>query len=293
LLRALASLGIFAEDPHGRFTSTPLGACLEDRPGSQRALAIMSGSEHYRAWADLLYSVQTGRNAFEHIYGQPVFDYLAAHPEAGRIFDAAMTGVHGAETQAMLAAYDFSPFRTLVDVGGGNGTVLTAVLHKYPALQGILFDRPEVIERARPNLRAAGVETRCRAVTGNFFAAVVEGGDAYLMRHIIHDWDDEQCHTILTNCHRALRPGGKLLVVECVVPPGNEPFSGKFLDVNMLVIPGGQERTEAEYRRLFEAAGFRLTRIVPTATEVCVIEGEKSTVEPRGSGARRGLSPPG
>ncbi|HEV3256213.1 MAG TPA: methyltransferase [Gemmataceae bacterium] len=275
LLRALASVGVFAEDAGGRFRLTPPAACLlSDAPGSQRAAALMMGEEHFRCWTDLLYSIETGETAFEHVYGEPVFTYLATHPHAAKVFDEAMTSIHGAETGAMLAVYDFSPVRTLVDVGGGNGTLLTTVLRKYPSMRGILFDRPDVIERARANLKAAGLEERCQAVAGSFFESVPPGGDAYLLRHIVHDWDDGECQTILRNCRKVMPQTGRLLVIESVIPPGNEPCFGKLLDVNMLVIPGGMERTEPEYRDLFAKAGFTLSRVVPTDREVSVVEGQ-------------------
>jgi hypothetical protein len=274
LLRALASLGVFTEDEQGRFALTPLAETLRgDVPGSLRAVAVMMGAEHFRCWGELLYSVQTGRTAFEKLYGEPIFSYLAARPQAARTFDAAMVGIHGRETAAMLDAYDFSGLGTLVDVGGGNGSLLSATLHRHPQLRGVLYDRPDVVERALPALKAAGLEERCRAVGGNFFESVPAGGDAYLLRHIIHDWYDEQALTILRNCRRVMPPHGKLLLVEAVIPPGNGPFWSKFLDLNMLVIPGGMERTEGEYRELLAGAGFRLTRVVPTASEVSVIEG--------------------
>ena len=273
LLRALASVDVFREHDDHTFALTPLATCLlSDVVGSQRPVAIMMGEEHYRAWAELLYSLETAKPAFDKVYGQPVFSYLAQHPTAAKIFDGAMTGIHGVETRAMLGAYDFAAFGTLVDIGGGNGSLLSVVLERYPKLQGILFDRADVIERARAHLKMAGLEQRCTTVAGNFFEQVPGGGDAYLMRHIIHDWNDEQSLTILRNCHKAMKPQAKLLLVESVIPPGNEPFFGKWLDVNMLVIPGGQERTEQEYRELFQKAGFQLTRIVPTTMEVSVIE---------------------
>jgi SAM-dependent methyltransferase len=273
VLRALASVGVFAEDDRGRFGLTPLAACLrKDVPGSQWAMAVMMGEEHFRAWAEVLASVRTGEPAFDRVYGRPIFDYLADHSEAARTFDAAMTGVHGAETAAMLDAYDFAGLGTLVDVGGGNGTLLVGTLQRNPGLRGVLFDRPHVVERARDNLRAAGLDGRCTVVGGDFFESVPGGGDAYLMRHIIHDWDDERSRVILRNCRRVVRPGGRLLLVETVIPPGNGASFAKFLDVNMLVIPGGRERTEAQYRDLLGAAGFRLTRVVPTRMEVDVIE---------------------
>lgn len=275
VLRALASVGVFVEDADGKFGLTPPAACLQsDVPGSQRSLAIMMGEEHFRSWADLLYSVQTGQPAFDRIFGKPIFPYLAEHPEAAAIFDDAMTGVHGTETAAMLDAYDFSPFRTVMDVGGGNGTMLATVLNRHPKLQGILFDRADVIDRAQTNLRKLGVADRCQTIAGDFFKSIPAGGDAYLMRHIIHDWNDDQSQTILRHCRRAMNQNGKLLLVESVIPPGNDPFFGKLLDVNMLVIPGGMERTEAQYRELYRSAGFQLTRIVPTKAEISVIEGK-------------------
>ncbi len=273
LLRTLASIGIFAEE-QGYFVLTPLAECLLDP--STKAMATMRGECQYRAWGELLYSVQSGQSAFEKVYGKPIFDFLSENRETGNLFDQAMTGVHGRETEAMLEAYDFTGIRTLADIGGGNGSVLTAILRRYPAMQGILFDLPGVIERAKANVEAAGLEGRCQVVAGNFFEAVPDGADACLLRHIIHDWDDEKSITILRNCRRAMDQGGKLLVIEGVVPPGNEPSVSKFFDLAMMVLPGGMERTEEEYRQLFEAAGFRLTGIVPTRTWVNVIEGEAS-----------------
>lgn len=276
LLRALASVGVFVEQNDHRFGLTPLAECLRsDRPGSQRSLLVMAGEEHFRAWCDFLYSVQTGRNAFEKVFGMPVFDFLSRNPEQAKVFDAAMVGVHGRETAAMLDGYDFSAIRVLADVGGGNGSLLTEALKRHPTMQGILYDLPGVIERAKKSIESAGLADRCRTLSGSFFESVPPGADAYLMRHIIHDWDDGQSLQILRNVHRAMGPQGKLLLVEGVVPPGNDPSFTKLLDLNMLVIPGGKERTEAEYRALYDNAGFRLTRIVPTASEVSVIEGEK------------------
>ncbi len=274
LLRALASVGIFAEDAEGRFGLTDMARCLLDEPMSQRAVAIMMGEEHFVAWAHLLYSVQTGKPAFDHVFGKPVFDYLSEHPQQAKIFDAAMTGFHGEETQTMIDSYDFSQFQTVVDVGGGNGTVLSAILRRNPKVKGILFDLPGVIERAKENLAKGGLADRCQTVAGSFFEKIVPGGDAYLMRHIIHDWTDEQCRAILGNVRKVIPASGKLLIIEMVIPPGNEENIGKLLDLNMLVMPGGQERTEAEYKKLFELAGFRLERIVPTKTAVSVIEGK-------------------
>jgi hypothetical protein len=277
LLRALASVGVFVEDKPGRFSLTPVADCLRsDVPGSQRSLAIMLGEEQYQAWSEFLYCLQTGKTAFDKVFGMPAFDWLSKHPEQAKVFDAAMVGVHGRETSAMTDAYDFSDIPVLADIGGGNGSLLTTVLRKYPAMRAILYDLPGVTERAKANLQAAGLADRCQVIGGSFFESVPEGADAYLMRHIIHDWDDEKATKLLKNVHRAMGKDGRLLVVESVIPPGNEPAFGKLLDLHMLVIPGGKERTDHEYRTLFEAGGFHLTRIVPTKAEVSVIEGRKA-----------------
>jgi hypothetical protein len=270
LLRALASIGIFTEE-EGQFVLTPLAECLLDP--ATKAMVTMRGEFQYRAWGELLYSIQTGKTAFEKLHGKPIFDYLSENPETGKLFDQAMTGVHGRETDAMLEAYDFSGIEMLADIGGGNGSVLTAILKKYPAMRGTLYDLPSVVGRSRANIKAAGLEDRCRVLAGSFFETVPAGADAYLMRHIIHDWDDAQSLTILRHCRQALGNRGKLLLVEGVVPPGNEPSPSKFFDLTMLVLPGGMERTEQQYRELFRAAGFALSRIVPTRTWVSVIEG--------------------
>lgn len=273
LLRALASVEIFYEDDRGRFHITPIAECLLDVHGSQYAVAMMMGDEHYRSWGELLYSVQTGKPAFDHIYGKGIFEYLAEHPEPAKIFDAAMTGFHGPETQAMIESYDYAGVNTLVDIGGGNGSVLTAVLKNNPALKGILYDLPGVIERAKKNIHEAGLSARCQTIAGSFFESAPPGGDAYQMRHIIHDWTDEQCHTILSHIRKVIPKTGRLLVIEMVIKPRNEFQLAKWLDLNMLVLPGGRERTEAEYAEMYAKAGFRLERVVPTPTEVSVIEG--------------------
>lgn len=269
LLRALAGLGIFTEQEDGNFALTPLAECLRDGPESLRSLALMRGSWQYATWGNLLHSVTTGEAAFDALHGQPLFDWLGAHPEAGRIFDAAMTGVHGRETAAMLDAYDFSGINVLADIGGGNGSVICAVLDRYPALRGILFDLPAVCARA-----AVGLTARCQVIAGSFFEGVPAGADTYLLRHILHDWDDARSVTILRQCRAVMQPGQRLLVVEGVVPTGNTPSVSKRYDLSMMVMVGGMERTEQEYRDLFAASGFRLTRIVPTRTWVAVIEGE-------------------
>ena len=276
LLRALASIGIFSESSRKEFSLTPLAEPLRsDVDGSKRALALMSGDKQFQAWGEIVYSIQTGNTAFDKVFGKPIFDYLSETPEKARIFDAAMTGIHGRETGDVLDAYDFSGIEVLADIGGGNGSNISSILKQYPSMNGVLFDLPHVVERAKERVEAAGVSDRCQLIGGNFFESVPSGADAYLMRHIIHDWDDEKALTILHNCHSAMPANSKLLVVESVIPSGNERFAGKFLDLVMLLIPGGKERTESEYRTLFNEAGFELSRIVPTDTELSIVEGVK------------------
>ena len=276
LLRALAGKGIFAEDGARRFSLTPLAEPLQsDAPGSKRAMALMYGDEVFRAWAEIDYSIQTGEIAFDRVFSKPVFDYLGENPDKAKIFDAAMVGIHGRESDAVLDAYDFSDIGVLADIGGGNGSQITGILQKHSSMKGILFDLPHVIERAKDPIDAAGLSTRCELVSGNFFESIPQCADAYMMRHIIHDWNDDKSLTILRNCHRAMSSGSKLLVVESVIPPGNEPFGGKFLDLVMMLVPGGKERTEDEFRRLFSEAGFDLTQVVSTATELSIVEAAK------------------
>ncbi len=276
VLRALASVEIFAEDDQRRFANTPMSELLRrDVEDSKWAWAMMMGEEHFACYGDLLGTVETGKPAFERIYGKPIFEYLAHNPRSAAIFDAAMVSVHGRETGVLAQAYDFSQFATLADIGGGNGSLLVGVLAEHPKVRGILFDLPHVVERAGDYLQKHGVADRVERVAGNFFESIPVTADAYLLRHIIHDWTDEQCLTILRNIHQTMSDDARLLVVESVIPPGNEPGFGKLLDVTMMLIPGGKERTEPEFRELFESAGFELTQIVPTGAEVSVIEAKK------------------
>jgi hypothetical protein len=274
LLRALASVGVFQEGPEQRFSLTPSAECLRtDAPGSLYPMVLLMGEEeHYAAWARLLDCVRTGRTGFELTFGEPLFDYLSKKPEQARLFDAAMTSIHGRETAAMLDAYDVSGFETVADLGGGNGSTLCGILARHPRMRGVLFDLPGVIERARASVASADCADRLEFVAGSFFEAIPEGADAYLLRHIIHDWDDDQSEAILRNVRKVMRPQTRVLVVESVIEPGNEPSFGKLLDLNMLVMPGGVERTEPEYQELFERAGLRLNRVVPTDAGVSVIE---------------------
>ena len=273
LLRGLASVGIFTETTPQVFALTPMAEYLrDDHPQTARPLVIMAGETQYEAWADLLHSVQTGETGFEHRFGRPLFDYLGDHPEQAAMFDRAMVSIHGRETAAVLDAYDFSPFKKIVDVGGGNGSQLIEILQRHPHLTGTVFDLPHVAQRAQQALQTAGLSDRGTTIGGSFFESVPSGGDAYLVRHIIHDWNDDHSRTILKCVRAAMSPQAKLLIIETVIPPGNDPCFAKLLDITMLVIPGGLERTREQYDALLTAAGFKLTRIVPTSGGVDVIE---------------------
>jgi hypothetical protein len=275
VLRALSSVGVFAQDAEGRFAQTPLSATLlTDAPGSLRWLAMTElGEEHYPAWEEFLYSIRTGERAFDRRFGKTAWEFFAENPENARIFNNAMTGTTAMITEGVLGAYDFSELRRVVDVGGGHGELLASILKTNPRATGVLFDAPQVVSGAGARLEAAGVAGRCEIVGGDFFESVPAGADAYTMKWILHDWDDEQSTRILKNIRRASTDDGRLLVIEAVIPAGDEPHFGKFIDLNMLVMTGGRERTEEEFRALFAAAGFRLTRVVPTPSPVSVIEG--------------------
>lgn len=276
LLRALASYGIFAEGPDGYFNLTPMAQLLETSPHSLRGWAILMGHEgnFHDAWDDLLYSVRTGEGAFHHVAGMSYIEYLSGNADAAAIFNDGLTAYTAQVAGAVVEAYDFSSFRKLVDVGAGHGTLMAAILTATPHLTGIVFDLPHAKEGAMKTLGTASLAARCEVVTGDFFDGVPEGGDAYLLSHVIHDWSDERALAILRNCRRVMGPHAKLLLVEAVIPPGNEPFFGKLLDVCMLVVTDqGADRTEAEYRSLLEHAGFRLLRTTPTSSDVSIIEG--------------------
>jgi hypothetical protein len=275
VLRALAGIGIFAEDEDGRFRLTPLAETLRGDSG-QRAYARLHGQELYQSWSRLLAAVRSGEAAFVEAFGLPAFKYFATHPDRGAVFDRAMTGHHGPEAGPMLDAYDFSPFRELVDVGGGNGSLLTAILRRHSQMRGVLFDLPSVVDRAQLAFEAPDVRERCRFTGGNFLESIPAGADAYLLRHVLHDWRDEDATTILRNCRSSMKSGGRVLVVEIVVPAGNDPSFAKWMDL-MMVTYGGKERSEKQYRDLFRDAGLHLTRVIPTGAGISVIEAVRSS----------------
>ncbi|HTC23172.1 MAG TPA: methyltransferase [Gemmatimonadales bacterium] len=273
VLRALAAFGVFAEDADGRFSLTPLGGPLRrSAPDSLHAYALLWGDTFWPAWGSLLHCVRTGQTAFDHLYGMDPFEYLRQHPQAAEVFDEAMSNLTRIQATAVLAAYDFSGIGSLVDVGGGKGTLLAAVLRSHPEMRGVLYERPEVLPAARKALEAEGVLARCELKRGDFFASVPEGGDAYMLKDVVHDWDDEQASLILANCARAMGAQSRLLVIERGLPPGNVMGAGKIVDVVMLAITGGRERTEPEYADLLSHAGLRVARVVPTTREPTVIE---------------------
>jgi hypothetical protein len=276
LLRPLAAAGVFTEDVDGRFALTPMGEYLRTGvKGSLRGMADFFGSDwSWRAWGQMLESVQTGRPAFDSVFGEPVFDYLGKHANESAVFNEGMTGFSSNIAPAVAEAYNFAAFKTVVDVGGGHGVLLNTILQAHAGVSGIVFDSPHVVAGAAGAIREAGLTGRCRAVGGDFFESVPAGGDAYLMKHIIHDWPDDRATTILRNCRKGVNPGGKLLLVELVIAPGNAADFGKLIDLEMLVIAGGRERTEVEYRQLLAAAGWRLTRVPPTMSPAQIVEAE-------------------
>ncbi len=281
LLRALASVGVFAEDDAGRFANTPLSATLRTgAPGSMRSMAMMfGGPPTWDAWGELRESIRTGECACRFVLGAYAFDYMKDDPEFARIFGEAMTAFSAQELVDIHAACDFSGMSTLVDIAGGHGALLLSILGKNPHQRGILFDQPEVIELARNAIanssRNSSAASRCSLVAGDFFAAV-PAGDGYVLKHILHDWNDDLAMEILASIHRAARPGAKLFVIEAVVERGNTPGFAKLLDLEMLVLyNGGRERTLAEMEKLFAGAGFRLVRAVPTHSLIHVLEAER------------------
>lgn len=273
-LRTLAGLGVFVEDDAHRFALTPLGGALRTgTPGSVRsAVLTLAGELFTKSLDQLSYCIQTGGTGFERAFGTPLFAWLADHPAEASMFSETMVGVHGAEAAAVAAAYDFSRFAKIVDVGGATGNLLTTILDRHAEPRGVLFDLPHVVRDTQSVIQACGLKDRIEVKDGNFFDSVPADGDSYLLSHVIHDWDDSQCIAILGNCRRAMKPTSRLLIVEMVLPSGDTPHVGKIFDIIMLAIPGGQERTATEYCVLLDKAGFALERIVPTESAVSIVE---------------------
>lgn len=276
VLKFLASLEVFSDDDAGRYRQTRLSETLRtDHPQSLRGMAVAFGSEFlWGPFGALSEAVTTGKPAFNHVFGTSFFEYLAAHPEDAAAFNAAMTSVSSIELSAIIAAYDFSAFERVVDIGGGQGALLQGILLANPRLRGVLFDLSAVVAGAGA-LRTGVLADRCEVVGGDFFQAVPEGADGYLMRVVVHDWNDEDALKILKNCRAAIRPDGKLLLIESVLKLLNQPDPARFNDLIMLVLaPGGKERTEAEFGELLREAGFSLARVIPATGLTSIIESQ-------------------
>ena len=278
LLRMLTGPGVFREEVDGRFAITPLGATLRsDGPDSVREWALFVGApEMWAVWAGLRASVMSGEASFPAVHGAPMWDYIAARPNLGEAFNGWMTRQSRQHNSALVASYDFSAFRVVVDVGGGQGSTLAAILSAHPSVRGVLLDLPQVVARTAP-LDEAGVADRCEVIGGDMVRAVPEGADAYLIKRVLMDWGDADSATILRHCGRAMAEGGKVLVVEMLMPAGNDPSPAKPFDILMLLNqPGGRIRTEKEFRELFTGAGLRLSRILPTASPNSILEGVRA-----------------
>ena len=280
VMRALASVGVFAEDESGRFSLTPPAEFLQsDVPDSVRASVQFFGQDwHWHVWGNLMESVKTGEPAFDRLYGQGLFEFYK-DPEVAKISSKSKASISARASASLLANYDFSSKSKVVDIGvfGGYGSTLIPLLKANPTAKGVLFDFPPVISAAKPAIEAAGLADRCELIAGDSLESVPSGGDAYILMFMVHNWDDERAIKILKNCHRAMTEDGKLLLVEMIMPKGNEPFVGKLIDLeSLLSTPGGYERTEAQYRSILEAAGFKVTNIIPTQTANSIIEAARA-----------------
>jgi hypothetical protein len=273
LLRALAGVGIFAEDRLSNFALTPLAELLRsDVTGSFRPFVLSYGeSWWWNAWGSLLHSIQTGETAFNYVHGRSLFEYLDQDAQAAKVFNANMTSMTTGEAQYIVAAYDFSGTRVLVDVGGGHGALTAAILKTYANIRAVLFDLPSLVAGARTWLDTRGIEDRCEVIGGNFFESIPQDGDTYLLKDVLHNWEDDQAVAILKKCHAFMPPSAKLLVIERIIPPGNTPSPGKLIDISMLVMTGGRERTEPEYRALLQMAAFRVQDILPSESGISII----------------------
>lgn len=272
LLRFLASIGIFELDEDGTWRLTQLaGLLLSNAPNSMRAGARMFGRMS-AVFPHMTENVRTGKCAYSLAFGKPIFEDLSGKPEDAAIFDAAMNSFHGGETLAVLNAYSYDGIGVLADIGCGSGMVLKETLKRYPAMRGLFFDQAHVLERTVQNINAAGLQDRSEFHTGNFFESIPAGADAYSMRHIIHDWNDAQCSQILSNIRKVIPAHGRVLIIEAVIPEGNDPSPSKLFDMIMMTFPDGMERTEAHYRTLLAANGFELHSVTPTLSPVSVID---------------------
>ncbi|NIN73128.1 MAG: methyltransferase [Gemmatimonadetes bacterium] len=276
ILRALAGFGIFAEDEERRFALNPMAEPLRsDVPLSARGWTIMRGEDFmWQPWGQILHAVKTGESAFVHVYGKDGWEYFAEHPEASAIFDDAMRSISAQKFKAVAEAYDFSGVDTIVDVGGGNGGLMTSILTSNPHMTGVVAELPHVVEGARKNIDAAGLSDRCSCVAIDMLEGVPDDVDAYIMANVMQNFDDDCGVRVLRNCRRAMKEDGRVLVVECVIPGPNEAHLSKLADIEIFVMTdGGRERTKQEYEALYEAAELRLTKVVPTDSPWSIVEG--------------------
>jgi hypothetical protein len=278
LLRALAAVGVFHESDEKEFSLTPVGACLtSDAVGTRRNWAQYIGRPGaWHSWGNLLHSIKSGAGAYPVTHGMDAWLYRQQHPEEQAVFDGAMTGNSLAHARAVLEAYDFKPFSRIVDIGGGQGLLLREVLLACPASHGVLFDQPQVVE-STALMATPGLENRVETLAGSFFDTIPSGGDAYVMKVILHDWDDDKAIEILRSCSRAMSPAATLVVIERVIGPPNQIPEAKFSDLNMLVSHGALERTREEFDELFAKGGFRLEQVIPTRSPLSVIVGRVKT----------------
>jgi O-methyltransferase domain len=275
VMRMLSAEGIFEETAPRQFALTPQAQPLRTGGAARDLIHWIADPFHFKVYSEALHAVRTGQPAVEFVTGLPVFDHIGRTPELAEAFNNAMTSFSAVVIPAVIEAYDFTGIDVLVDVAGGHGRVLTSILKAYPKMRGVLFDLPYVVEGARPMIAELGLGHRCRAEAGDMFANVPASGDAYILKHIIHDWDDRRALAILSNIRQAMRGRrGKVILIESVIEAGNQPDMGKFIDYEMLQLTGGLERTEDQFRTLFAEAGFALTRIVPTTSPLSVVEAE-------------------
>lgn len=274
LMRTLAHLGVLSMEDDQRFSLTPLGEALQsDAPGAaQSTILTVAGDGFWNSFQKLPETLKDGEPGIKKAFGMSFFDYIGKNPDLNTNFNKTMIGFHGAEPPAVAEAYDFSGFNTVVDVGGGTGNMLASIFERYPEPEGILFELPRVVREAPELIEERGLTGRITCESGDFFEAVPEGGDAYILSHILHDWPDDRCQSILKNCREAMPPASRLLIVEMVLPDGGPPHPGYELDMVMLALTGGRERTKEEYDELLKQAGFSLERVVPTDSPVSVVE---------------------
>jgi len=273
LLRTMASLGVFDEVADGTFSLTPLGATLcADAPNSLRDQALFETSACvWATWAHLLDSLRSGEPSFTAVHGSPLWSYLAAHPETGAVFNRFMTAQSKRQNAAIIQSYDFSGAQTVIDVGGGHGATLAAVLAQHPDMHGVLSDLPEVVNA--PALEIAKFADRCQVVGGNALSAVSAGGDIYMLKRVIMSFNDDDAGALLRNCRAAMGPGARVLVIDPMLPDGAAPHYNRLTDLLMLLLLGGRCRSEAAFRRMFDAAGLSLTRVIATGTSNFILEG--------------------